>query len=128
MRRLRRAQVLYRAQLLNREQIPPPGERALCPERNTPVVAQYPVIAPFSSTKASKRSGIERMAFRICSVLFWFSQATALRTRVLKAFCPMGASGDMTGSGAHKKKRGWHQCKKARLVAHNDGRARPLEP
>ena len=91
VRRLRRAQVLYRAQLLDREQIPPPGERALCPERNTPVVAQYPVIAPFSSTKVSKRSGIERMAFHICSVLFWFSQATALRTRVLKAFCSMGA-------------------------------------
>ena len=81
MRRLRRAQVLYRAQLLNREQIPPPGERALCPERNTAVVAQYPVLAPFSSTKASKHSGIERMAFHIWSVLFWFSQATALRTR-----------------------------------------------
>ena len=62
VRRLRRAQVLYRAQFFDWEQIPAPGERALCPERNTPVVAQYPVIAPFSSTKASKRSGIERVA------------------------------------------------------------------
>ena len=30
VRRLRRAQVLYREQLLGRKQIPPPGERALC--------------------------------------------------------------------------------------------------
>ena len=93
VRRLRRAEVLYR------EPVALPGTdsstgraRSLSQAaklRPTPVVAQYPVIAPFASTKACKRSGIERMAFCIASFWFWFSQATAFRTRVLKAFYAM---------------------------------------
>ena len=93
VRRLRRAEVLYR------EPVALPGTdsstgraRSLSQAaklRPTPVVAQYPVIAPFASTKACKRSGIERMAFCIASFWFWFSQAPAFRTRVLKAFYAM---------------------------------------
>ena len=103
VRRLRRARVLYRAQLLTRKQIPPPGERALCPERNTSVVAQYPVIAPFSSTNIFT-----------CFVVFCFSAFFILHKALLSCAPPSPGPGALRGATARPE------------TDSSTGRARPL--